>query len=69
MERFPWMFRGKGHSKGQILKKQILDIMSCSLYKPYTNDYFYNGRIYFKAKKFPPTEQFPQHILITLASA
>jgi len=29
--------------KGQILNKQILDIMSCPLYKPYTN-----GRISFK---------------------
>jgi len=29
--------------KGQILNKQILDIMPCPLYKPYTN-----GRISFK---------------------
>jgi len=29
--------------KGQILNKQILDIMSCPLYKPYTN-----GSISFK---------------------
>jgi len=29
--------------KGQILNKQILDIMSCPLYKPYTNE-----RISFK---------------------
>jgi len=34
--------------KGQILNKQILDIMSCPLYKRYTNDYSYNGRISFK---------------------
>jgi len=29
--------------KGQILNKQILDIMSCPLYKPYTD-----GRVFFK---------------------
>ena len=34
--------------KGQVLNKQILDIMSCPLYKPYTNEYSYNGRISFK---------------------
>jgi len=34
--------------KGQILNKQILDIMSCPLYKPSTNDDSYNGRISFK---------------------
>ena len=30
-------------AKGQIFNKQIFDIMSCPLYKPYTN-----GRISFK---------------------
>jgi len=34
--------------KGQILNKQILDIMSCPLYKAYTSDYSFNGRISFK---------------------
>ena len=34
--------------KGQILNKQILDIMSCPLYKPYTNDFSCNGKISFK---------------------
>jgi len=38
----------KGTVKGQILNKQILDIMSCLLYKPYTIDYSYNGMISFK---------------------
>jgi len=34
--------------QGQILNKQILDIMSCPLYKPYANEYSCNGRISFK---------------------
>jgi len=37
------IFNNKYYTLCMILNKQILDIMSCPLYKPYTN-----GRISFK---------------------
>ena len=44
--------------KCKILNKQLLDIMSCFLYKFYTNDYSYSGRISFKLKSFPQLSNF-----------
>jgi len=48
--------------KGHILNKQILDIMSCPLYNPMIIPIMagYPSNL---AKKFSPTEQYPQHIL------
>jgi len=60
--------------KGQILNKQILDIMFCLLCKSYTNGKkslliipLMAGYPSILAKMFSPTEQFPQQILPLLS--